>query len=58
MRKIRLKVSFEASYEGDELIPWSESTVTEEVELVMPGMDTKYVVLPKVLEGVTDRVIS
>lgn len=57
-RKIRLAIRFEATYEGDEMIPWAESHVEEEMVLVIPGMDNKFVVLPKVLEGITDRVIS
>lgn len=57
-RKIRLIVTFQAIYQGPEVIPFEFAETTEEIELVIPGLDTKFVVLPKVLEGVTDRVIS
>lgn len=57
-RKIRLIVTFQAIYQGPDHIPFEHAETTEQVDLVIPGMDTKFVVLPKVLEGVTDRVIS
>lgn len=57
-RKIRLIVTFQAIYQGPDIIPNEYAVTTEEIELVIPGLDTKFVVLPKVLEGVTDKVIS
>lgn len=55
--RIRLVVTFEANYAGDELAP--ESTrVNDEVVLEVPYLDEKYVVIPKVLEGVTSKVIE
>jgi hypothetical protein len=58
-RKVELHVTFEAVYKVDgEYIPEGEVTALEEMTLVIPNMDTKFVVLPKVLEGVTDRVMA
>lgn len=61
-KKIELKVNFEAIIvnnvtDGD-YIPSDEVFAEESITLTMPVLDTKYVVLPKVLEGVTDRVIA
>lgn len=58
-KSIELRVTFEAVYKSsDEYIPADEVTATQEVVLQIPGMESKFVVLPKVLEGVTDRVIT
>lgn len=57
-RKTRLIVTFQAIYQGPEDIQFEYAETTEQLELVIPGLDTKFVVLPKVLEGITDRVIS
>lgn len=55
-RQIVLEVTFKAIALSDEYIP--ESTMAEEtVTLVMPNLDNKFVVFPKVLEGVTIGVI-
>lgn len=57
--KIILNIEFVAMFQkSDEYIPEDEVTATEQVSLVIPGMDSKFVVLPKVLEGVTDKVIT
>lgn len=57
--KIVLNIEFVAVFQkDDEFIPTDEVTATEQVSLVIPGMDSKFVVLPKVLEGVTDKVIT
>lgn len=57
--KIVLTIDFQAVFQrDDEYIPESEVTALEQVSLVIPGMDSKFVVLPKVLEGVTDKVIT
>lgn len=57
--KIVLNIEFVAVFQkDDEFIPVDEVTATEQVSLVIPGMDSKFVVLPKVLEGVTDKVIT
>lgn len=57
--KIILSIEFVALFQkDDEYIPQDEVTATERVSLVIPGMDSKFVVLPKVLEGVTDKVIT
>lgn len=57
-RKIKLVVTFKAVYQGDEYVPYEYAETKEEMELVIPGLDPKFVVLPKILEGITDKVIS
>ena len=57
-RKIKLVVTFKAVYQGDEYVPFEYAETKEEMELVIPGLDPKFVVLPKILEGITDKVIS
>lgn len=60
-RQIALTVMFTAQYVGEdeELLEVAEQLDAEEtVALVIPELDDKYVVLPKVLEGVTCSVIA
>lgn len=60
-RQIALTVTFMAQYVGEdeELVEVAEKLQAEEtVALVIPELDSKYVVLPKVLEGVTCNVIA
>jgi hypothetical protein len=55
--KIELTVTIIARYVGDEVMP--ASTIVEEtVSLIIPRMDDKFVVFPKVLEGATLSVIE
>lgn len=55
-RKIVLEVTFRAVSESDEYIP-SDTMAEETVMLTIPNLESKYVVFPKVLEGVTIGVI-
>ena len=58
-KTIRLDVQFTATIsDTDEHIPHEYSEATEVVTLVFPKLDAKYVVFPKVLEGMTDRIIG
>lgn len=60
-QQIALVVTFTAQYMGEdeELLDVADSLVAEEtVSLIIPQMEDKFVVLPKVLEGVTSAVIS
>lgn len=60
-QQIALVVTFTAQYMGEdeELLEVADSLVAEEtVSLIIPQMEDKFVVLPKVLEGVTSAVIS
>ena len=58
-KSIELRVTFEAVYKSsDEYIPADEVTSVEEMTLTIPHIDSKFVVLPKVLEGITDRAIT
>ncbi len=58
-RTIRLDVQFVATiHDTAEAIPVEFREATDAVTIVVPVLDPKYVVFPKMLEGVTDRVIS
>ena len=58
-RQIELTVRFEAIIRGgEEHVPMTEVCAENSITLMMPIMDTKYAVFPKVLEGVTERVID
>ena len=60
-RQMRLTVTFRVEYEGDdkEMLLESDTMIAEETAaLVIPQMEDKFVVLPKVLEGVTSSVIA
>lgn len=57
-QQIALVVTFQAAYVGDDHDVPDETTVEETMSLIIPQMEEKFVVLPKVLEGVTDRVIK
>lgn len=58
-KTIRLDVQFTATIsDTDEHIPLEFNHANEVVTVVLPMLDAEYVVFPKMLEGVTDRVIS
>lgn len=59
-RQIKLTVTFKAEYVSDEVdVEMAEaSEVQETTTLTIPQLDDKYVVFPKVLEGVTTQVIE
>lgn len=58
-RQINLRVSFTAIIEDDgAYIPSDEVFAENTVELTTPVLDAKFVVFPKLLEGVTDAVIT
>lgn len=58
-KTIRLDVQFTATIsDTDEPIPHEYSEAAEVVTLVFPKLEAKYVVFPKVLEGMTDRIIG
>lgn len=58
-KQIELSVKFEAFIRSDdEHVPMSEVFAENAITLIIPVMDTKYTVFPKVLEGVTERVID
>jgi len=57
-QQIALVVTFQAAYMGDDRDMPDDTTVEETVSLIIPQMDEKFVVFPKVLEGVTDQVIK
>jgi hypothetical protein len=57
-RRIALLVTFVASYVGDDQELEELTTVEETASLVIPQLDDKFVVFPKVLEGVTAQVIA
>lgn len=53
-----LTIQFRAqTIDSENPIP-AETAAEERVSLTIPSMESKYVVLPKVLEGVTDRVMT
>lgn len=55
-RKIILEVTFRAESQSDEYIP-ADTMAEETVMLTIPNLESKYVIFPKVLEGVTIGVI-
>lgn len=58
-KRIELSVIFVATYiDPDNDIPADQSAASEEMQLTLPNLDSKFVVLPKVLEGITERVIK
>jgi predicted RNase H-like nuclease (RuvC/YqgF family) len=58
-KQIELNVKFEAVIRSeDEHVPVTEVFAENGITLLMPVMDTKYAVFPKILEGVTERVID
>lgn len=58
-RQINLRVTFTAIIEDDgAYIPADEVFAENTVALTTPVLDPKFVIFPKVLEGVTDSVIS
>ncbi len=54
---IRLFVTFSADYIGSDA-PAGDTGATETVELTLPYIDGKYIVMPKLLEGVMDKTIE
>lgn len=58
-RQIVLQVNFTALIEDDDIhIPPSEVFSANTVTLTMPVLDPKFVIFPKLLEGVTDSVVT
>lgn len=58
-KTIELTVNFTARIRSqDEHVPTSEVYGQESITITMPILDTRYTVFPKVLEGVTNRVIA
>lgn len=57
-RRIELTVRFVACYVGDDAELEAETVVEETTSLVIPQLDDKFVVFPKVLEGITAQVIE
>lgn len=58
-RQINLRVTFTAIIEDDgAFIPSDEVFAENTIELKTPVLDAKFVVFPKLLEGVTDSVIT
>lgn len=58
-KQIELTVTFQATYrDHEDPVPASEVTAVNNVQLLIPFLDSKFVVFPKMLEGVTDRVIT
>lgn len=58
-KQIRLHVEFTATYfDPDNPIPYDESEATLATDLAIPVIDPKFIVFPKVLEGITDQVVT
>lgn len=57
-QQISLNITFQASYLGDDPDVPDSTTVEENLTLIIPAIEEKYVVLPKVLEGITTQVIE
>lgn len=58
-KQIILQVNFTAIIEDDDVhVPASEVFSQSTVSLTMPVLDPKFVVFPKLLEGVTDSVVT
>lgn len=58
-RSIRLDVHFVATIsDPGNPIPHEFNEANETISIEIPVLDPKFVVFPKMLEGVTDRVIS
>ncbi len=54
--QISLTVTVQAEWMGEEFLP--DSTVREMITLTFPLMEEKFVVFPKIMEGVTFGVVE